>query len=408
MKQKNNRSFPFYTWLVLLCAMILLSSCAMPVSTQSKECRGFPFDKEFPGDDHRPINIYYDRPYAWFTGKDGLRFRFYYRHRQDRKHKLNLYNATDLPHSEREKNYLAGYRKREQEFDRRYAGWIKKKLLATSDWVVNDWKNKTKLVMKQDEFNRVWLSKVKAGLIKSPGAPGRQFEGSFTIKYPRYLIGDKLPEGLQTPASFFSPHFFWNYVMAGDRQDVIKYNKHGKMMYNYIKSQRFSPRFEYMEAALATGGDMANNVKQRFQIIFAEYVLTHYYLKQYPSKEEREQAAMDLADYYGEVAFRAAAEAGYKYRQILRKMEWCGMADFVARRVHDYIIIAITDPNKLQEIRQEYEGELADICYGNIASTRTFMDEACFADKKCRKERWAKNQEIRRKIEENEEKCVND
>ena len=36
MKQENNRSFPFYTWLVLLCVMVLLSSCAMPVSTQSR------------------------------------------------------------------------------------------------------------------------------------------------------------------------------------------------------------------------------------------------------------------------------------------------------------------------------------------------------------------------------------
>ncbi len=36
MKQENNRSFPPYAWLVMLYAMTLLTSCAMPVPTQSR------------------------------------------------------------------------------------------------------------------------------------------------------------------------------------------------------------------------------------------------------------------------------------------------------------------------------------------------------------------------------------
>lgn len=122
----------------------------------------------------------------------------------------DVYNV-DLVSSEKEKQYHAAYRAMEEEFDRKYAGWIKEKLLAVSDWEINYWKTKEKFVVKKQEFDQVWLPKVKAGRLKykikfDPDTK-KKFDGAFSIEYPHYLEGDNLPKGLQTPSSFFNRVF---------------------------------------------------------------------------------------------------------------------------------------------------------------------------------------------------------
>jgi hypothetical protein len=158
------------------------------------------------------------------------------------------------------------------------------------------------------------------------------------------------------------------------------------------------------------------NIEHRLKIVFAEYVLTHYYLKKYPSRQQREQVARDLADYYAMVAFRAVAEQGYTKRHLLSNGEICALADYTATRMHNYIMTAFLDPEGFNRIRKEEKKFLDRICWDNLDEIRTPKPwirlgttfSHWSADTK-RRDKWRREcAERKRKIVENQERCVND
>ena len=133
MKQKKTRTG--FAWTCMVLVVTILAGCAAPVTTWSDKCRGFPFDKKFPVRTNRPFSIMYNPQYTWITGKDGIIYHtfLYGKYTRERFRKTYYYNSFQLPHSDREKAYLARYEAKEREFDKKYAGWIKKALLdATS------------------------------------------------------------------------------------------------------------------------------------------------------------------------------------------------------------------------------------------------------------------------------------
>ena len=343
-KQKTG-STPFI--LLILCLGILLSSCAMPPALQSVDCQGFPFDKEFPGDDHRPLRVNYDLSYKWDTGRDGVYYRFYYRYKKDMKFPENVYNDIHLPHSVKEEKYIAKRIARDREFDKKYAGEIKKKLLAVA---------KKEWVPPRDAKYKKWWKKTYK--IKPMGF---RYEKGYTwVKYPYYLTGDLLPEGLETPASFFSSTFFSKYIVAEHHRDYLK---------NYFISAKIWPKSSRFYDGVMGMARVGGLVASRFDANFAEYVLTYYYYKSYNSLAERRKTAEDLAAYYYEIAFRASAEHLYIYNDILSSGERCDYADHAAKRIYDYIISAFMDKKKFQQIRGEYKDELLEACWTNQLHT---------------------------------------
>jgi len=321
----------------------------------------------------------------------------------------DVYN-DDLVTSEKEERYHAAYRTMEEEFDRKYAGWIKKELLAVSDWKINYWKDKKKFVVKQSEFERTWLPKVRDGLLNYSALfdadTKKKYEGSFSIDYPNYLEGENLPMGLQTPSSFFSPEFFDYYVLHD--------GKGGRLLFDHIRSYRWMDGGHFYWDTNRLEQEIYSLVYDRFKEQYAEYVLTYYYLQDYMSMEARTQIGRDLADFYREVAFRAAAEASYVYAESaywLNNREKCEVANFVADRVHNFIMTAFIDPEKFKRIRHTHKEKLDKICHSNLASNRYILKEPeCLVaiDPDCVSEVDEQNREIRKSIEENSEKCIND
>jgi hypothetical protein len=358
------------SWLYLLaiCCVFFLSSCAGGGLGQSANCRGFDFDKEFPGDDHRPISVWYDLSYAWATGNDGLNFTFYYRHdRRDRKHPFRAFNGKDIPLSSREKEYIAAYESRELEFDRKYAGWIKKKVLAVPE--------------------RHWI----------PPVPGKA--GRIQIDYPYYLVGDKLPDGLETPASFFATLFFERYIVALHRSAYIK---------DYVISVKAHKSAYFYDGVAAVGADIGDQVRYRFKEIFAEYVLTYYYLKQYATPEQRSQIVQDLADYYSDVAFRAAAESMYAQSDKLSGRDRCKIANYVAGRIRSYIITAFKNPMELQRIKEDYDEDLRQVCFQYLEASEYPMFTLVRMNK-TEETAWVKwRNGLREEVNQGITGCVND
>ena len=402
--------------LASILVMLLVSGCVQtPLTINSDKCRGFPFAKKFPGKGNRSLWIRFDIPYQWATGNDGIIYDVFYQEKNwPRPGSKNtfFYNATDLPHSEREKRYLTEYARQEKEFDRKYAGWIKEKVLDAAEWAVYLRKEQKILYMTGAEFKRKWLDKVKQGLLRPPGPTRRKSWplGEFSISYPRYLTGDKLPPGLKTPASFFSPDFFAYYLVNVENYDEYgMYDRPRDIFYEYMMTLRLRPGFSYREKVGVMLGEAYSILRDRMRATLAEYVLTYYYLKEYPSRQDRARVAHDLADYYANVAFRATAEAGYVAPPHVSETERCAAADFAARRIHDYIITAFLDPARFQEIRQQYRRTIQKICYDNLEVGRLLpIDNKCHATSECTQKIQALNRAIRRKIEENQERCVND
>lgn len=403
------------TGAVLFGVMIAgLSSCAiLPISPGIQESRGFPFEKKWPGCDHPPGDFYYDKNYKWFTGQDGLMVQFDHPHFFKSPLKCTIeddvYNV-DLVSSEKEKQYHAAYRAMEEEFDRKYAGWIKEKLLAVSDWKINYWKTKEKFVVKKQEFDQVWLPKVKAGRLKykikfDPDTK-KKFDGAFSIEYPGYLVGQKLPDELLTPSSFFSPEFLEYYGSYSSEND--------RGLFNYIQSFRFLDGGHFYWDANRLEQEVYSILYSRFRVQFVEYVLTYYYFKNYSSTEEKLQVGHDLAAFYREVAFRAVAEATYVYADSVNWLSYrekCAIANYYADRIHNFILIAFTDLEKFKYIRQEHELKLDKICHNNLALSRSIpLGPDCIMaiNPQCVSETNKKNKEIRNLIDENQENCVND
>jgi hypothetical protein len=314
----------------------------------SEKCRGFDFHKKFPGDSyHRfPTWVTYDTSFQWETGKDGVNFHGFYwkdssrntafyrelRQRDNRVFSSSLVNSIDqeyLPRSEREQRYLARYEQAEKEFDRRYAGEIKKKVL-------------------QKAVRQPWPER----------SDGRKRLVPDIIKYPTYLEGDRLPEGVETPATFFSHSFFRTYIYAKNREEYLG---------NQFLKLHSASHYDGIEGTVRW---IASNISKRFELVFAEYVLTYHYLKQYVNEEFRRQTVHDLAEYYSSVAFRAAAETLYMYPYLLSGHERCLIADYVAQRVNDYIITAFENPGGLARIKKEYEKELEEICHFALCKSR--------------------------------------
>jgi len=399
----------------VLCCVLLLVGCAGPATIRSDRCQGFPFDKKFPGYHKKPLWIFYDKQYCWVIGDDCICYDFAV---DDKKSpdwpypgRWSLYNAYQLPHSDREKRYLAWYGEREREFDRKYAGWIKKKLLLATEWTVYDRKRKKAMYMTGTEFFGTWEPLYKKGVLCGPGPrpKGATCEaGWFTLEYPRYLTGEKLPHGLQTPATFFSSRFLAIYSVAGDG--------HGNLWKHFAYSLRPTTGRAFRTAASNVFGQAIENIKFRFDVVFAEYVLTHYYLKNYSSRADREQVARDMAEYYSMVAFRSTAEAGFIWRDILTSRERCAIAEYVAQRLHDYILTSFLDAEEHILIRKEYRKLLNNICWdniGDISRPTPWKDMGMTLSKWIanRKERdiWREQcARIRRKIKENQERCVNE
>ncbi|MFP7753895.1 hypothetical protein ACLG6S_04425 [Thermodesulfobacteriota bacterium B35] len=400
----------------VLCCVLLLVGCAGPATIWSDRCQGFPFDKKFPGYHKKPLGIFYYKQYCWVIGDDCIRYDFAV---DDKKSpdwpypgRGNLYNAYQLPHSDREKRYLAWYGEREREFDRKYAGWIKKKLLLATEWTVYDRKRKKAMYMTGAEFFGTWEPLYKKGVLCGPGPrpKGATCEaGWFTLEYPRYLTGEKLPHGLQTPATFFSSRFLASVAYIG-RNGQEKWD-------DFAESLRLAVGSGFMHAAGTVTAMGGWNLQSRLDIVFAEYVLTHYYLKNYSSRAEREQVARDMAEYYSMIAFRATAEQGYCRRDILSNREICSLANYTSEKMYDYILTAFLEPDKLNEIREIHQKLLNNICWDNIEDISTptpWKDMGMTLSKwsaNNRKERdiWREQcARIRRKIEENQERCVNE
>ena len=345
-------SFPFYS----------CSSKTSDVDIQEYEkksscdCRGFDFDKKFPNKRNRPYAaVGYDLMRKLIFNKDGTRYLMDIGDGNG----LSYHYNDDLPQSEKEKKYIKKFKEREREFDKKYAGEIKKKLRNISKIT----KNK---------------------------------RGQYHITYPTYLEGSELPEGLVTPASFFSEQFFKTYIIA---------EKHPGELREYILSTELYRDFAIRDLAAGVGQRAAGQIYFRLRALYVEYVLTYYLKKDYSSPEERHRTAVALAEYYSDVAFRGAAESLYYRRHLLTSRQRCKVANYIAHRVHDLVMV-IDRPESLNEIKKEYLEELNYLCFFNLISGR---GDVMFPDGKYSKE---EKRRIRDQLELDviweRVRCVND
>lgn len=341
---RKQKKFVFLCLLIL----VLLVSCAELPSTHEyysafQSCRGFDFDKKFPGKCNCPDAVHYDDSLKRLYDVDGLYFGLdNYKNIKD----PYYYNSKDLELSIQEKEYIANFENLEEEFDRKYAGEIKKKLHSVSK------------------------------LFTRPN-------GKTAIAYPKYLEGDALPEGVATPASIFAYGFIIDYIEAKNHPGDLR---------DFILSTELYKDFDILDLAAGVGSDAAGQVSWRLESLYAEYVLTWYYLKHYNSLEQRHQTALDLAKYYSEVAFRGAAESLYHYSHILTTRQRCKIANYIANRMYELVMV-IDDPDMLRNIKRAYNEEFFNACFSNLYLRESY--------KKSR-------QELKRQIETGAERCVND
>lgn len=346
---------------------------------QSVSCGGFPFDKEFPGPEQRPFAVRYDKSYKWNTGQDGLFFTFHYKRLKDRLLPNDVYNDLHLPLSSYEKKYLAIRKAKDQEFDDKYAGEIKNKLLAVAEkkWIP------PRISQKNRSFDN------------PDAALGFKAEkGHTVVQYPYYLTGEKLPAGLETPASFFSSAFFSKYIVAKGHEGYLR---------DYFISVRWPKNYEFFEAVTGMS-ELGYHVRERLDANFAEYVLTYYYLKDYKTPQQRRLVAEDLATYYSEVAFRASAEHLYEDMHILSGRERCDYASHAAKRIYNYIIMAFMNPVEFQRTKDEYRDEILWACWINQSNVAfKHMSHAVWT-----KEEKVKVKKFREQIFAGTIRCVND
>ena len=353
-KQKN---------VVFLCLLMLviLTSCAESPSTHEyyssfQSCRGFDFDKKFPGKCNCPDAVHYDDSLKRLYGVDGLYFGLeYYKNIKD----PYYYNYKDLELSTQEKEYIANFDKLEEEFDRKYAGEIKKKLRSVSK-----------------AFTRP--------------------NGKAALQYPRYLKEEALPDGVVAPVSIFTYGIIRRFIEA---------KKHPGDLRDFILSTELYKDFDILDLAAGVGSNAVNQVSWRLESLYAEYVLTKYYLKAYGSLEQRHQIAIDLAEYYSEVAFRGAAESLYHYNHILTSGQRCRIANYIAGRMYKLVMV-IDDLEHLKDIKREYEKELFNACYSSLLNQRYLSDfhNGKISEKKAIELR----DNLKNRMESGEERCIND
>lgn len=186
------------------------------------------------------------------------------------------------------------------------------------------------------------------------------------------------------------------------------------LLRDHIKSYRLLNGGHFYWDTNRFAHEIYSLIYSRFQEQYGEYVLTHYYLKEYDSPEKRLQVAHALASFYREVTFRAVAEASYVYADSANWLSYgekCAVANFIANRVHNYIFIAFTDFEKFEQLRHQFRLKLDQVCYDNLALNRYApLGPDCIVaiDPQCVSDTHAKNEEIRELIEANQEKCVND
>lgn len=338
-----------YTIFLSLLALVLVS-CAESPSTNKyysafQSCRGFDFNKRFPGKHNRPLGVNYDDNIKRMYGKDGLSFNLFMKH-PDFPKEIHFYNYKDLELSTQEKEYIANFDKIEEEFDRKYAGDIKKKLRSVS-----------KLFTRRN--------------------------GETALAYPRYLEGDALPVGVKTPVSVFSYSFVRRYIEA---------KKHPGDLRDFILSTEMYKDFDILDLAAGVGSDATDQASWRLKSLYAEYVLTWYLLKHYDSLEQRHQTALDLARYYSEVVFRGAAESLYHYSHILTTGQRCKIANYIAGRMYELVMV-IDNPDMLRNIKREYNEEYFNTCFSNLFN----------------RDLWKESGEVLKKqMNTGKERCVND
>ncbi len=326
-------------WLVCSCAMV-----SNPPSMQHS-CRGFDFDKKFPefNKKYKFLSVKYDTNLKRMKNVDGLHFSkedFVYpgwnseegltNKRTEEELRIlewpmDPYNYCDMPLSEKEKKYIAAYDAREREFDRKYAGEIKEKL------------RKASILRRKTQWKRTVER----------------------LEYPCYLVGEELPPGLVTPASYFTADFMFEYIRG------YSFDADGRLkkapLVDFILAS--TPLNVGMDADFA--GEIAYNAadgaRDRLEAFYPEYVLTYYNLKEYKSAEERSQVVHDLAVYYSDVAFRGTAEAMYHYIKCLGRGQRCRIANYAASRVYD-LIMEMESPEKLATFKQRYQENITGAC----------------------------------------------
>lgn len=319
-KMKGRRCFGLFV--AGMVAIALLSTCSRTEKNvripSSVDCRGYDFDKKFPGITSKPpfANFaYYDVDRKRISNKEGLFFRIDYGKDDPRSHRPT-YNE-DLPHSAKEQAYLAAYETREKDFDARYAGVIKAKLNALADLYQ----------------------------ITIPGV----------LSYPRYLEEEQLPEGITLPAYYFH----WRTFLAHIRSQKL---------YKFIEK---IGGHDFVRNGLAANMTelILEQVEDRIQALYVEYVLTWYHLKEYATPAERSRVVRDMTAYYSEVAFRGAAEATHRFAHWLSARERCLIADFVAHQVAGQVSL-MDDPEGLARFQRRYRALLDRMCYDYLYVTR--------------------------------------
>ncbi len=398
LKIKNWVSLRQKVFAVTLCVISwLVCSCAVVSSPPSMQysCRGFDFDKKFPKlnkkykfltpeyDDNikRMKNIdglfFYSSDFELEADKNPGRYKSYSEFLRSKRSEedtrilvahWNAYNYCDLPLSLKEKEYIAAYDAREREFDRKYAGEIKEKLR-------------------------------KASILRHKIMGSRPID---RLEYPRYLVGDELPPGLVTPASYFTANFMFEYIRD------YSFDADGRLkkapLVDFILAS--TPLNIGMDADFA--GEIAYNVadgaRDRLKALYPEYVLTYYNLKEYKSAEERSRVVHDLAVYYSDVAFRGTAEELFRYINYLSKGQRCRIANYAASRVYD-LIMEMESPEKLAVFKKTYRKNIAAACDGLITAPIFRQENAgLITEVESKRRRFA----ILNKLRTGEIGCAND
>lgn len=351
--------------LLICCKMFFvlsLSSCAVTGGITGganfELCHDYDFDKKFPGKDGRPIAVNYNTDRKMLYGKDGAEYLLSF----GGKRKLKYWYQEDLEMSKKEEEYNKCFQVKEEEFDELYAGDIKRKLFSVSK----------KFVARNGEKR---------------------------VVYPIYLEGDKLPQGLQSPSSFFSGSFI-SYVMKGaGRSDDLR---------DYILSTELIKDAGIRELAGGIASDICGQFLWAYEGVFGEYVMTYYNLKKYNTISGREKVFSDLANYYGNLAFRSSAEALFESTHVLNSIQRKRISEYFSNKVFDYIL-SYSQKEFVNFIKSEYQNKIQDHCEYYLLMGRYEKKSLARRQKKISKKEYMDfANSIKRAIASGKERCVND
>lgn len=324
-------------------------------------CRGFDYKKKFPvKKSSHPIGVDYDTNLKMLDDKDGLRFSL--RWEEGMPKGTHYFYQDELEISSKEQAYIDAYEKREDEFDRKYAGWIKEALFDVS----------------------------RKG-IKSNGS------NEPYIAYPKYLTGDALPEGLYSPKSVYSYGFILDYLKAEGKKESFR---------EYIIDVLGRGKAEVYDLSGFVESEIELQVKGRLEAIYSEYVITYYYFKSYDSLIEKEKTTEELADYFSNVAFRAASEGAYRFLDnLLSPGQACLIANYVADRLYG-LILTLNDKERLREISKEYETDIKNQCIYHLIDPKKKIE--FWSEKITREEISDYYKNISEKVHSGKLRCIND